>query len=258
MHWSITRTFSQFLTSYVSEDISVLEIGSANVNGGLRELKRPGMTWWGVDLDDAPGVDQVVQVGAPLPFENQSFDLVVASSVFEHDIQFWNTFLEMARVMKPGGTILITAPSQGYFHRHIFDAFRFYPDAGIALEKWAAHSGKSIKLIESFTTLPENSAWADYVAIFSDTPERYRKSHIGGLLKGENWIVEGELKQDTYREIPYDMRRISELEAANLQLAADLDRTRFHISALLNEKSWKITKQIRIILLYVKKIIGKF
>jgi hypothetical protein len=43
----------------------------------------------------------------------------------------------MARVVKSGGFIYLNAPSNGYVHNHPLDIWRFYPDAGIALEKWA-------------------------------------------------------------------------------------------------------------------------
>ncbi len=259
MHWSVSRTFNQFIESYIPKegDFSVLEIGSANVNGGLRDQKLENMSWFGVDLDDAPGVDQTVRVGEALPFESSRFDLVVASSVFEHDIQFWKTFLEMARVLKPGGLILLTVPSQGYFHRHSLDAFRFYPDAGLALEKWAETEGFPIKLVESFTTRPEKAVWADFVAIFSSDPARYNAVHIGEKLGGENWIVGSELIQKSYQEIPSDLRRISELEAQVGELSSDLDLAHRHIRALTNKHSWAVVKQLRILFIYLRILKNK-
>jgi hypothetical protein len=59
MHWTVKRTFETFLHKYfeAKNDLVVLEIGSANVNGGLRDEKLKNMTWVGVDLNEGPGVD---------------------------------------------------------------------------------------------------------------------------------------------------------------------------------------------------------
>ena len=214
MHFTVGRTFELFQKIYLSPDtnISVLEIGSQNFNGGLRDLKMPNLEWLGIDMEAGPGVDTVVQIGSSFPFENATFDLVLCSSVFEHDIRFWNTFLEMARVTKPQGVLLLIMPSQGLFHLYPLDAFRFYPDAGIALEKWADSQGLATKLVESFTTKPEKDVFADFVAIFSESPSNFTDKMIGGELMGENWIIQGELQTDTFQEFPYELRRIKELE----------------------------------------------
>lgn len=44
------------------------------------------------------------------------------------------TFLEYARVIKPGGMIYINAPSNGDYHRYPDDNWRFYPDCGRVLK----------------------------------------------------------------------------------------------------------------------------
>jgi len=225
MHWTVGRTFELFQKSYLSPDtnISVLEIGSQNFNGGLRDLKRSNLEWLGIDIEAGPGVDTVVEIGTSFPFENATFDLVVCSSVFEHDIRFWNTFLEMARVTKPQGVLLLIMPSQGLFHRYPLDAFRFYPDAGIALEKWADSQGLAMKLVESFTTKPED-IWADFIAIFSESPNNFTDKMIGGELLGENWIIQGELQTSTFQVYPYEQRRIKELEDTISSMKLKLER----------------------------------
>jgi hypothetical protein len=72
----------------------------------------------------------------------------------------------MARVVKPGGFIYLNAPSNGYVHNHPLDVWRFYPDAGIALEKWAKRNNLSANLIESFVSDRGDEIWCDFVAVF--------------------------------------------------------------------------------------------
>jgi len=110
-------------------------------------------------------------------------------------------------------------PSQGTFHRYPLDAFRFYPDAGLALEKWANRNNAKVRLIESFTTLPTNEVWADFVAIFSGRIVEISESkYIGSQLSGENWIVDGNLVEHTYQELPIELRRLKQLENRIIEL----------------------------------------
>jgi SAM-dependent methyltransferase len=101
-----------------------------------------------------------------LPFENDSFDLAVSSSCFEHDAMFWVTFLETLRVLKPGGYAYMNVPSNGKYHAHPLDCWRFYPDAGLALEQWARYSNVQAHLVESFVADRAKAEWNDCVLIF--------------------------------------------------------------------------------------------
>ena len=144
----------------------ILEIGSLAVNGSLRDKLLPTTQYTGVDLEAGPGVDIVVEPGKPLPLEDDTYDFVMATSVFEHDPCFWMTFLEMCRKTKEGGYLYINAPSNGIVHRYPEDSWRFYPDSGKALAKWAISQGQAVTLVESFCADRENDIWNDFVAVF--------------------------------------------------------------------------------------------
>ena len=120
----------------------------------------------GLDVEPGPGVDVVIKPGAPLPLASDSADIVLASSMLEHDSFFWETFLEMMRVVKPQGVLYINVPSNGKYHRYPIDNWRFYPDSGKALEKWGKRNGYVLTLIESFIAERQNDVWNDFVAIF--------------------------------------------------------------------------------------------
>lgn len=145
---------------------SILEIGSQSVNGSLRDNALPTTHYVGLDIQDGDGVDIVVEPSKPFPVDDNSFDLVIASSVFEHDPFFWVTFLEMCRATKDGGYIYINAPSNGLVHRYPQDNWRFYPDSGRALAQWAVSQGLAVTLVESFIAKREQDIWNDFVAVF--------------------------------------------------------------------------------------------
>ena len=168
-----------FLAGTSSTLTKVLEVGSYNVNGGLREEFPGRFTWTGLDLVSGPGVDVVANDPYVYPFEDDSFDICVSSSTFEHDSFFWLTFLEVSRVLRPGGLFYINLPSNGYVHRFPLDIWRFYPDAGIALRDWASRNNLTMNLIESLTAEHGKEIWNDFVAVFqkdlvSEPPRLYK------------------------------------------------------------------------------------
>ena len=147
----------------------VVEVGSMVVAGGsLREVANEGCVYVGIDCERGPGVDVVVKDPYDLPMIEGVCDAVVSSSVFEHSEFFWLTFLEMVRICKPKGYVYVNSPSNGYVHRHPVDCWRFYPDAGQALTKWAARNGHTVELVETFMGEPDADVahWIDWVGIW--------------------------------------------------------------------------------------------
>lgn len=167
MHATAYAIGRAFFESYVRRGDLILEIGSMNVNGSLRDFCPAESRHVGADVSAGAGVNLVISPVSQLPFPDQTFDAVVSSSCFEHDRMFWVTFLEICRVVKEGGYIYINAPSKGEYHRYPIDAWRFFPDAGIALCAWARSNRYDMNLLESFVA--ENipgDFWGDCVMIF--------------------------------------------------------------------------------------------
>jgi SAM-dependent methyltransferase len=153
-----------------TRNVMILDVGSLDVNGSLRPYAQEEFGYIGVDQVDGPGVNQVLEDPHKLPFPDGFFDLVVSTSCLEHDPMFWLTFAEMARVVKPGGFVYISAPSNGPYHGHPGDCWRFYADAPKALADWAKHCGHTIELVETFMMPPIYDVWIDCVAVFGKPP----------------------------------------------------------------------------------------
>lgn len=164
MHHTAALTGKAFFDLYADVHSTVLEIGSFNVNGTLRDGAQKVLEYWGVDMVAGLDVDQVLADSHVLPFEDGAYDLVVSSSAIEHDPMFWVTFGEMVRVARK--YIYISAPVQGPVHNHPLDCWRFYPDAGIGLAQWARKLGYKVHLAESFLHPPIGDIWWDFVAVF--------------------------------------------------------------------------------------------
>jgi SAM-dependent methyltransferase len=83
--------------------------GSGPVQDGAREA---GYDVVGVDLFPTPGLRGVLaDACAPLPFRTGSFDVVLSMEGIEHFENQTAFVRECARVLKPGGTLLLTTPN---------------------------------------------------------------------------------------------------------------------------------------------------
>ncbi len=109
----------------------VLEVGSLDVNGSVRQFFKDADKYIGIDLVAGPSVDKVAD-GHNIKklFKRASFDCVICCETIEHDPKFWVTIENMRWALKPGGWMIVSAPSfQQYIHQYPHDYWRFLPDA---------------------------------------------------------------------------------------------------------------------------------
>lgn len=94
------------------ENLEIIEIGSYEVNGAIREIFQNCKKYIGADLAAGPGVDIICE-GHKLDFPTNSFDLALSCECFEHD-PFWvETFKNMMRMTKPNGLVVVTCATLG-------------------------------------------------------------------------------------------------------------------------------------------------
>lgn len=97
----VRKTFPDYF-----KDSAVLEVGSLNINGTIRDLFTD-CHYIGCDLAEGPGVDIAVQ-GQDLDFPDGSFDITTSAECFEHNPHWRETFLNMKRMTITGGLIAFT------------------------------------------------------------------------------------------------------------------------------------------------------
>lgn len=147
-------------------ETKVIDIGGRNVCGSLKDVCLPSFQYISVDISEGSGVDVVLKDPYVFPFEDNSVDIVISSSCFEHIEFFWLSYLEIMRVLKPHGLFYLNVPSNGHFHRYPKDYWRFYPDSGEALTNWANRNNMNVGLLESYVGLKVSDIWNDFVAVF--------------------------------------------------------------------------------------------
>jgi SAM-dependent methyltransferase len=213
MHDTAMNYGGAFVRTYLSDaPQTIVDIGAQDFCGSLKGHVRPNDRYIAVDFAGSPNVDVVLTDPYKLPFDDESVDAILCSSCFEHAEFFWESFLEMVRILKPAGLIYLNVPSNGAFHRYPVDCWRFYPDSGRALERWATRKGFNVAMLESFTGKQDGDLWNDFVAVFvkdeanaSLYPKRMQDM-IGAFSNG---LVHGSDELRSYSLFPEDVTMAS-------------------------------------------------
>lgn len=137
MHKSSYEAMKKFRDDYlclISDDylclisgLSVLDVGSMDVNGSYRNLFKDYFNYTGLDISPGPNVDVVGFPGC-WPIAKESYDVVVSGQCMEHVQNLHAWIKEVARVLKTGGLACLIAPWTFKQHRYPVDCWRILPD----------------------------------------------------------------------------------------------------------------------------------
>lgn len=119
LHLIHTRAYEQAALHVADKD--VLDIG-CNTGYGSKILMHSGGRVIGVDVSSdaidvarkkfgTSGIEFCCVDGKILPFADQSFDIVTSFQVIEHVVDLERFFLEILRVLRPGGKAVFTTPN---------------------------------------------------------------------------------------------------------------------------------------------------
>lgn len=143
MHQSSYDKMAEFCRDHLgalkNRPLTIVDLGSCDYNGSYRALfDRAPWRYIGADLKAGENVDLVLR--DPYHWrelKSESVDVLVSGQTFEHTEFFWETSLEIARVLKPGGLCCIIAPASGPEHRFPLDCWRIFADGFRAIARYA-------------------------------------------------------------------------------------------------------------------------
>ena len=152
--------------------------------------------------------------------------------------------------------------ARGRYHAYPYDNWRFYPDAGLALEAWAAKQGLGLTLVESFTARQKRDVWNDFVMVFTKrdgsppNPATFLADHfadafnirrgsdakIGNFSRQpEDGLIRARLEQE--RD---DLRRTLDICTAEVRAQKKLTaRLQARLARVYASRSWRITAPLR-------------
>lgn len=189
MHASARSQMRRCVEQYLSRDrhYRVLDFGSRISRGQTSThrdlLKDYRCTIRGADVAEGRNVDILMRKPYRLPLCKDSVDVVLSGQAFEHIPFPWASVLELARVLRPGGLLFLTAPSRGHVHDRQ-DCWRYYPDA---MRSLAAFS--RLHLRDASTDFPPTRQGRrhDYASI--DAREHYWGDTVGVFQKPRNYSL---------------------------------------------------------------------
>lgn len=116
-----TREVMVALLDFVHGD--VLDFGGG---GGKQKalVSQRAATYTSIDIDPAVRPDIVGDVLNP-PIPDASYDTIVSNQVMEHVQEPWVMIEQIARILRPGGTCILSAPFMAPFHANPTDFYRF-------------------------------------------------------------------------------------------------------------------------------------
>jgi len=122
LRYSIFSKTKKLCSQYLSG--VVLEIGAGG-NYLKEDFKAIYDEWISLDYDLRSDSIDIRGDGQLLPFKNEMFDTIISIDVLEHVPNPEKFVSEMFRVIKPGGTVILSTPFFFYLHEEPYDFFRF-------------------------------------------------------------------------------------------------------------------------------------
>lgn len=105
--------------------VKVLVIGGSIVGQGMDDvLADPRLEFVSTDVSFGP-LTSLICDAHDIPFEDDSFDGVIAQAVLEHVLDPQRCIEEIHRVLKPGGTLYAETPFMQQVHMGAYDFTRF-------------------------------------------------------------------------------------------------------------------------------------
>ena len=110
------REFFEFIYARFSDKFAnasrVLEVGSQNINGSIRDFFHDAREYIGLDLGPAKDVDWTIP-GELIELPDDWADVVISTECFEHCQEWDKVLINMIRIGKPGSLVLVTCASVG-------------------------------------------------------------------------------------------------------------------------------------------------
>ncbi len=151
--------------SHIGPGYSVCDDGglASNPTKSYRHLFPEGTLYTACDIMEHPSVQVVKPDPFTLPFDDQTFDLVLSGQMLEHCQNPFRAVAEMKRVLRIGCVIAIIVPSQGRRH-DARDGWRFMDDAF----EFIANEVGGFEMLEDFidphgTEEGRGKHWRDHV-----------------------------------------------------------------------------------------------
>jgi hypothetical protein len=100
----------------------------------------------------------------------------------------------------------VNAPTNGKYHCHPGDNWRFYSDAGQSLSYWSSFQFANepifpVKIVETFHIMPKSDVWIDFVCVWRRVEEKQSEITVSKDISENIGILEKALHDNHYTTI---------------------------------------------------------
>jgi len=115
MHPAVKEFVKETILNHWRDDYkTVMDFGSRDINGNVKNLLPPGTKYCGVDKIKGPNVNLVANTNDLKDYiQDYSVDVVICTETLEHDRNPRLTVMEAKRILKKGGLLIITCAGVG-------------------------------------------------------------------------------------------------------------------------------------------------
>ena len=128
----------------LSSEAMILDVGAGH--GDFADIFE-GKNYYSLDIVPYAEVDLVCDLGQTIPFRPGTFDAVILMNVLEHVYENRGLVQNIAKILKPGGKLIITVPFLLKVHQAPFDFSRYTP---FYLEKLAQEAGFKVEKLDGY------------------------------------------------------------------------------------------------------------
>ena len=162
------RNFLEFVASQTKRHFTqgkvVLDVGSGDVNGTNEYLFDPSCVYHGNDVMPGRNVTLMYKT-AELPFYEPTFDTIVSSECFQHDLEYKESLQKIVQILRTGGLFAFTCASGG---RPEHGTRRHHPEMSFTTKlgaKWASYY-KTLSFEDLNRAIDLNSVFSQYAAYY--------------------------------------------------------------------------------------------
>jgi len=149
----VAAFYARILPLHVKGHLLDLGCGTVPLYGAYRDLAAEvTCVDWGRSPHEVSHIDVEHDLTKPLPFEDERFDTIILSDVLEHLPEPQALWSEMARVLAPGGKIILNVPFLYWLHETPFDFHRY---TEFALRRFAERCGLEVLELQPIGGAPE-------------------------------------------------------------------------------------------------------
>jgi len=149
---TLAPVYERAIRHYASGTLLDLGCGKVPLFGVYKDLVTDTICVDWETRGDTSHLDYIVNMNEKIPLSDEQFDTVIATDVLEHVASPEHVFREVARLLRPGGKLIVGVPFLYWIHESPHDYYRY---TEFSLAQLCSRASLSVVLLEPYGGAPE-------------------------------------------------------------------------------------------------------